>query len=123
MAATPARESNVASVVFQPEIRFVPPGCQPEDAEYAYPEIRVEFNYIPGCNLAYSSLYESGEDRIEFVAVQIVAADYMTEYLNAPAHEYGYDHYGRDISVAEYLARDWLDTDGYDKAVEIGRND
>lgn len=91
------------------EVSF--PGTDPEETERAYPEVEIEFNYVPGCPETGPSYSSGGEpatpDEIEALKVTVINGD------------------GIGMEERQWLdrAQDWLDDKGYDAARDVARAD
>jgi hypothetical protein len=92
----------MSSILFCPTIRLN------EDGDTAQPSIEIEFNYVRN---------GTEEPKLEFVSSRVKDYDYLNEYLSTPAWEHGLAEQGENLNVADVLAMEWLEDDGYEKAV------
>ncbi len=83
------------------------PGTDPTETEAAYPEIEIEFNFVPGSPEVGPSYSSGGEpatpDEIEAIKVTVIDGD------------------GIGMTDEQWLdrAQSWLDDDGYDAALAV----
>jgi hypothetical protein len=101
---------SVHKIIAELEVQH--PGTDPDEMEVAYPEVEIEFNFIPGSPQTGPSYASGGEPatdpEIEALKVTVINGD------------------GIDMENSQWLdrAQDWLDSKGYDAALcTVGDDD